>query len=127
MKDLPNSIERQLLEQFQAIFEVDKLEVLARQTRFIERSTSQVSGQMFLNLNVLFEPSNSDSSLNDMCDFLEDHFGVRIRKQSLDERFNKEAVLFMKACFSIKNRAAFARRFTSIKKWSIPLSGKNSF
>ena len=100
MKDLPKRVENDLSEQFQAVFEVSGLEAFARQTRFIERSTSQISGEMFLKLNVLFEPSNSESSLNDMCDFLEDHFGVKIKKQSLDERFNKEAVTFMKACFS---------------------------
>jgi len=100
MKDLPKEVENDLSEQFRAVFEVSGLDALARQTRFIERSTSQIRGDMFLKLNVLFEPSNSESSLNDMCDFLEDHFGVKIKKQSLDERFNKEAVVFMKACFS---------------------------
>jgi len=118
MKDLPNWIESNLIEQFKSIFEVDRLEALARQTKFIERSTSQVSGQMFLNLNVLFEPSNSESSLNDMCDFLEDHFGVRIKKQSLDERFNKEAVSFMKACFSeVFSRTMIGDAFEPSKKF----------
>ena len=100
MRILPNDLEKDLLGRFQEIFKVQRLEELARQSRFIERSTSKISGDMFLKLNVLFESNNSESSLNDMCDFLEDHFNVRIKKQSLDERFNKEAVTFLKVCFS---------------------------
>ena len=99
MKSLSNALEKDLSKKFQTIFEVNRLDGLARKTRFVERSTSQISGHMFLKLNVLFDSNNKESSLNDMCDFLEDHFQVRIKKQSLDERFNQTGVAFMKECF----------------------------
>lgn len=88
-----------LLAQFTEFFSDDFLNKSARQTKFVQRSTSNISGLMFLSLNVFQESSLAKTSLNDQCDFLEDEFGVRPTKQSLDERYNTYAVSFLKTCF----------------------------
>jgi hypothetical protein len=84
-----------IIEKISSYFSQARLAELARQTRFVERRTSQVSGQMFLMLNVL-AGLNPKSSLNELSEWLDDEFGVKLRKQSLDERFNTYAVAFMR-------------------------------
>lgn len=75
------------------------LEKTARQTKMIQRSTSKLSGKMFLTLNALFIDSLSNTSLEDQCELLWEEFGVEMTKQSLDERYNTDAVGFMKTVF----------------------------
>lgn len=85
-----------LLERF---FADDWLDKQAKQTRFIERNRSHLSGRMFLLLNVLELTAYPKNSLADQCLWLEDTFGVLLKKQSLDERYNTFAVQFIKTCF----------------------------
>lgn len=87
------------LDELMAFFSGDFLEESARSTRFIQRSTSNISGLMFLSLHVFESGNLAQTSLNDQCDFLEDEFGIRPTKQSLDERYNTYAVSFLKHCF----------------------------
>lgn len=62
-------------------------------------------------------------SLNDMCNELDDKFGCNIKKQSIDERFNTNAVDFLKVliskCLSKKipsnDSNSFMNNFTAIK------------
>ncbi len=88
-----------LAKQLEAFFSKDSLEKLARQTRFVERSTSRLTGQNFLMLNVFNQENGKKSSLSDLCDILEDDFGIQMTKQSLDERYNTFAVKFIQACY----------------------------
>lgn len=80
------------------LFDRQWLESQARSSRFIERSSSRITGQMFLMLNVLQLSASPDDSLQDQCNWLSSHFGVEIRKQSLDERYNTHGVAFLKGC-----------------------------
>lgn len=80
------------------LFTSEWLESHARSSRFIERSSSRVSGQMFLMLNVLGLGSSPEDSLQDQCNWLSTHFGVHLKKQSLDERYNTYGVAFLKSC-----------------------------
>jgi IS4 transposase len=89
----------ELLKQLAVFFQDDKLEKLARESRFIERSTSKLSGWMFLELHLLMSSSGKELSLNQMCQELEERHGIELTKQSLDERFNTFAVKFMRQCF----------------------------
>jgi hypothetical protein len=50
-------------------------------------------------MNLFDRSSSKERSLNDSCDWLEEHFGISLSKQSLDERYNAYAVRFMKHCF----------------------------
>jgi Transposase DDE domain len=89
-----------LLKQFEVLFQDELLEKLARESRFIERSTSKLSGWMFLELHLLMTSSGKEFSLNQMCQELEERHGVALTKQSLDERFNTFAVKFIHQCFA---------------------------
>ncbi len=73
---------------------------IARQSGFIERSTSRLSGRMFLMMNVLRAEGNLYQSLKDQCCYLKEVFGISMKKQSLDERYGPQAVLFMRECFA---------------------------
>lgn len=88
-----------LLARLGDFFQDGSLEKLARQSRFVERSTSRLSGWMFLQLHLLMEASGQELSLTDMCEQLHERHGVELSKQSLDGRFNTFAVKFMRACF----------------------------
>jgi hypothetical protein len=90
----------ELLKRFEVFFQDDVLEKLARASRFIERSTSKLSGWMFLELHLLMTSSGKEFSLNQMCEELEERHGIALTKQSLDERFNTFAVKFIRECFA---------------------------
>lgn len=82
-------------------FEVDRLEQLGREVKFVERSTSRLSAWMFLQLNTCLINNGKTDSLNDLSTELFKHFGVSLTKQSLDERFNINGVALMRKCFEM--------------------------
>lgn len=88
-----------LLEILSTSFAPQELEEIARSSGFIQRSTSRLTGQNFLMMNVFDVSSGQERSLNDSCDWLAEHFDVHMSKQSLDERYNTTAVEFIKRCF----------------------------
>jgi Transposase DDE domain len=88
-----------LSERLNNYFSYDNLEKIARESRFVERSTSRLTGQNFLMLNIFNEENGKESSLTTMCDYLEEHFSIQMTKQSLDERYNTYSVKFMKMCY----------------------------
>jgi len=81
------------------LFSEEETDRIARQSRFVERSTSRLSGRMFLMMNVLRSEGHLYKSLKDQCCFLKEEFGIMMKKQSLDERYGPQAVEFMRACF----------------------------
>ena len=89
----------EVLSRLTSLFDQQALEQLARQSRFIERSSSRLSGWMFLQLHLLMESSGQELSLTQMCEELFERHGIVMSKQSLDERFNTFAVKFMRRCF----------------------------
>jgi len=90
----------EVLSKLSLLFDEQSLEQLARQSRFIERSSSRLSGWMFLELHLLMESSGQEFSLSQMCEELFERHGVVMSKQSLDERFNTFAVSFLRQCFN---------------------------
>lgn len=86
----------QLLE---GLFDEEFLQKYSYDTNFITRKTSQLSGRMFLLLNTLELSNYPKNSLQDQCLWLEEHFGIQLKKQSLDERYNTHSVTFLKGCF----------------------------
>ena len=89
-----------IMDQLNQFFDPQRLEHWARTSRLVERSTSRLHGQAFLMLNVFAQGNNQETSLEDQCNYLYQVFGIRMKKQSLDERFNTHAVRFMRACFA---------------------------
>jgi hypothetical protein len=86
----------QMLEEF---FDEESLQRIAYESNFIIRKSSQLSGRMFLLLNTMELTLFPNNSLQDQCIWLEEHFGVSFKKQSLDERYNANSVAFLKSCF----------------------------
>lgn len=82
-----------------AVLNQSEIESFARSTKFIERSSSRLTGLMFLELNVCYLGDGCTRSLNDMCDYLSEHHQVSLTKQSLDERYNTHAVKFIRGIF----------------------------
>lgn len=80
-------------------FSSEHLETIARSSRFVERSTSRLTGQNFLMLNVFNKENGKELSLTSQCDYLEDYFSLKMTKQGLDERYNTYAVKFMQSCY----------------------------
>ena len=94
-------------------FSSEHLETIARNSRFVERSTSRLTGQNFLMLNVFNKENGKDRSLTSQCDYLEEHFSLKMSKQGLDERYNTYAVKFMQSCYehlTARNACSFPAR-----------------
>ena len=76
-------------------FSSEELNQLAKEARFVQRQ-SKLDGYLFLALIVFNNENLKEESLNDLSADLMIRHGIEIRKQSLHERFNKYAVLFLK-------------------------------
>lgn len=80
-------------------FEKERVIEIGRKSLFVQRSSAKLGSYEFLLMNLFDRSSSKERSLNDSCDWLEEHFGISLSKQSLDERYNAYAVRFMKHCF----------------------------
>lgn len=89
------------LKQFASFLKSGKVEQLARESGFISRSTSRLSGEMFLKMLCTHIAAPESWSLNDQCQYLRDEFGIEMTKQSLDERYQTFAVRFLKSCYQL--------------------------
>jgi Transposase DDE domain len=99
--EYPESLgsDKKLAERMSQFFTTERIEMIARKTRFIERSSTRLTGLMFLEMNSFSLSTGQGKSLFEQCEYLEDTFGLKIKKQSLDERYNTYAVSFMKQCY----------------------------
>jgi hypothetical protein len=95
------------LKRFSAFFKRGQIEQLARESGFIVRSSSRLSGAAFLDMMVQYIAPQGEWSLNDQCDYLLEHHGIDLTKQSLDERYHTFAVAFMKRCYQAVLAQAF--------------------
>lgn len=85
-----------LLSELKNCFDTKAIDLLAKESKFIQRSSSQLTGSSFLLMNVFDSTDGKERSLRDSCDWLAAHFGINIKKQSLDERYNTYSVSFIK-------------------------------
>ena len=92
-------IDKELATRLSQFFTTERIESIARSTKFIERSSTRLTGLMFLEMNTFSLSTGQGKSLFEQCEYLEDTFGVKLKKQSLDERYNTYAVGFMKECY----------------------------
>ncbi|MDJ1470166.1 hypothetical protein, partial [Xanthocytophaga flava] len=76
-----------------------QLEQLAREVKFIQRTSSRLTAWMFFHLNTCLIKQGSSSSLTDMVALIWNQFGVKLTKQALDERYNLYAVKLMQKCY----------------------------
>jgi hypothetical protein len=76
-------------------FTSEELDQLASESGFVQRK-SKLSGSLFLDFVVFNAESLKSQSLNDLSVVLESEHLLDITKQSLHERFNDNAVIFLK-------------------------------
>lgn len=89
------------LNKFSSFFKTGEIEKIAKETGFIVRSSSRLSGEAFLKLMVQHISPDTEWSLNDQCNYLSENFGINITKQSLDERYHTFSVAFLKRCYDV--------------------------
>ncbi|QMU29454.1 hypothetical protein [Adhaeribacter radiodurans] len=77
--------EEEVLARLSLLFDQPALKQLARQSRFIEPSSSRLSDWMFLPLLLLMESTGKEFSLSQMWEQLFDRHGVVKSKQSLNQ------------------------------------------
>ena len=76
-------------------FSSNELDQLARESGFVQRK-SKLNGSLFLDLVVFNAESLKSQSLNDLSAIVKNNHQLDIAKQSLHERFNDNAVIFLK-------------------------------
>jgi len=81
------------------IFDKDSIESIARQTGFVQRK-SRMNGRTFLDVLMFNSQQGCQSSLNELAEDFETHYGLSISKQGLDERFNAQGVDFLQQILS---------------------------
>lgn len=74
----------------------DHLQVKAREAGFVCRG-KKLTADSFVGMLLYCSSREDNSSLDSMCRVLEDYWGINIRKQSLDERFNEACLDFVKS------------------------------
>lgn len=81
----------------QASFDGEHLEQLARSLGFVRRSDGKLTAEKFLMALLYCASIDECSSLENMCAVLRELCSIEIRKQSLDERFSKGCLNFIKS------------------------------
>lgn len=87
---------------------------MARQSGFISRSTSRLTGEAFLKMMVANIAPQVDWSLNDQCNYLQEHFDMEMTKQALDERYHTFTVAFLKQCYQAILGQSFSNETTGL-------------
>jgi hypothetical protein len=83
-----------LILEISKFFDIDYIEKIARDTGFVQRA-SKLQGLDFFHLYLFTQTKQPCVSLNDICGDLTQR-GVKMCKQSLQERFNEHSVEFMR-------------------------------
>ena len=84
-----------LVEQINKIFDKEKIEQIAHDTKFVQRE-SKLTGADFFFLCVFAHQIDSTMSLEGLCAELLKEEGKYLSKQSLQDRYNNEGVALMK-------------------------------
>jgi hypothetical protein len=76
-------------------FSTEEINQLAVESGFIQRNSGKIDGATFLDLIVFHKDELKNQSLNGLCLTAYKEYGIEIKKQSLHERFNNNAVGFL--------------------------------
>ncbi len=88
---------QQLSAEITNILDEESINDIAKETGFTCRTSEKITGFKFLDILLFTHFNHKELSLNDLSIQLLKRFGVKIRKQSIDERFTEGAVRFFKA------------------------------
>jgi hypothetical protein len=89
-----DNFEKNLDEVISPFFSQEELEILARESGFVKR-TGKITGSIFLKLIIFNSEQLKTQSLNDLTVTLNQKYQIDMAKQSLNERFNENAVTFV--------------------------------
>jgi len=98
-------------------FSPSELDRLARMSGFSKRNSIQnkLSGATFFNLIVMNNDILNSQSLNDLCAELYLRSGIKMTPQSLNDRFNAAAIIFLKSILEHVIKNQFGSKFKTIK------------
>lgn len=80
-------------------FDFKTIRDVAKTTKFIQRK-SKLCAVKFLTTLMFIHQQGKELSLLDICGDLHTQYGLQVRKQSIQQRFNEHAVAFMKSILS---------------------------
>jgi hypothetical protein len=87
------------------VFDPEHLEALARQSKFIQRSSSTLTGKDFVELMTTEMIAEPAVSLEGLCDILVDHHPqAQMTPQALHQRINGYAVAYLQEVFQLALR-----------------------
>jgi len=98
---------QQQVESLQNILGSESLQVQAEATGFCVRS-SKLTAAVFFDLLFYASSLSANSSLDYLVSYLENRYGIEMRKQSLDERFSEKTVDFVKSVLDRLIREQFS-------------------
>jgi len=134
----PKQFAGKIKEKFAGTFPPERLEALARQSQFVQRTSSKIRGQDFFALMTIDMLDDPAVSLGGLCDILRQHNPQAVMTpQALHQRLNApQAVAYMQEvfpCMPSSLRACWrhlaassskiARNVASTKNWPTPLKG----
>ena len=79
------------------LLNADSINQFAQETGFICRNSEKIDGFKFLDMLLFTHFNHKELSLNDLSIQLSRRYGIKISKQSIDERFSNKAVNFFKS------------------------------
>jgi len=89
-------LSNELASDLKTFFTEDAIEKIAKETEFVKRESGKINGVTFLNTILTANFDNNSLSLNDLSSDFANYYSIKIRKQSIDERFSKQSVEFLK-------------------------------
>jgi len=107
-----------LLKKVQKLISKERINEIAIETKFIQRTSSKITAESFFELNVFDKRNVCTESLEELSAFLYQSKNIDITSQSLDGRFNSKAVDFFKQIFqeivfiATKNNFPINTKFT---------------
>ena len=90
-----NQLDEIIEQEIPKFFSTEELEELARESSFVTRK-GKIDGSIFIRLICLNNENLRKESLNDLTVTLRHEYDIEMTKQSLHDRFNEKAVLFLK-------------------------------
>jgi len=108
-----------IAEELVKLISAEKLDDIAHKTGFVKRTSKKISGKTFFDLHVVDGLNACLESLESISTYMAREKNIEIASQSIDERYNEQAVEFFKTTFehvlvSInKNCHPIATKFTN--------------
>ena len=112
----PKQFAGKIKEKFAGTFPPERLEALARQSQFVQRTSSKIRGQDFFALMTIDMLDDPAVSLGGLCDILRQHNPQAVMTpQALHQRLNApQAVAYMQEVFQLALREQLAPLYAQL-------------